>query len=215
MKTLENYRNRFFEDWYQFSNWAFFLLLCLLYFAIFFLKKAFVLDNIAAFEILAERGEMWVFDLIFGLQYLSVPFFLVWKFTLTAFILWVGCFMFGYLITFNQLWRWVMFSELIFIVPELIKPLWFMITVDDPIYQDVVAFYPLSLINLVDYNAIAPRWHYPLKSLNIFEPMYWFALTVGVFYLSKKKWRISVYIVLSSYVLFFLLWLVYYTLVYK
>lgn len=215
MKALENYREKFFEDWYQFDSKMFFVVLSVMYILVLILKRMFILDSIAAFEILQERGEMWIFDVFFGLQYLSVPIFLAWKFTLTAFILWVGCFLFGYRITYSQLWRWVMFSDLIFLVAEFLKFLWLLIDPNDPTYQDIVAFYPLSLINLVDYTQIADKFHYPLKALNLFEPIYWFILTLGVFYLSKKKWNISLTIVGTSYVLFFFIWLGYFILVYK
>ena len=158
---------------------------------------------------------MWVFDLFFGIQYLSVPFFIAWRITFSAFLLWVGCFMFGYRITFAALWRWVMFSELVFIVPEFLKLFWLMLSGDDHDYQDIVAFYPLSLINLVDYTAVDPMFHYPLKALNIFELLYWYVLMIGVYFLSNKKWATSVLIVGSSYIFFFLLWLVYYLMVYR
>ena len=215
MKALANYREKFFEEWYQFNDAVFFIIVCLLYFTILLLKRLLIISDIAAFEVLQERGEMWVFDLFFGLQYLSIPFFLAWKFTMTTFLIWVGCFMFGYKVTFAAMWKWVMFTELIFVVPEFLKLLWFLIAGGDPGYQDVVAFYPLSLMNFVDHTAVDPRFHYPLKALNVFEAFYWFGLVVGVFYLSKKKWIISVYAVFTSYVLFFFLWLVFYVLVYK
>ncbi|MCG8379758.1 MAG: sulfate ABC transporter permease, partial [Proteobacteria bacterium] len=150
-----------------------------------------------------------------GLQYLTIPFFLAWKYTLSAFLLWIGCFMFGYRIHYSDLWRWVMFSELVFLIPEFLKFLWFLMTSGDPNYHDLVAFYPLSLMNLVDYELVDKKFHYPLKALNVFEIVYWFVLVIGIFYLSRKKWIISVYIVGSSYVLFFILWLGYYTVVYK
>lgn len=215
MKALAKYREKFFEDWYQFDGKLFFVILSLLYIVVLILKRMFILDTIAAFEIIQERGEMWVFDLFFGLQYFSIPFFLAWKFTITAFLLWVGCFLFGYRVTYAQLWRWVMFSDLIFLFAEFFKFIWLLMDASDPTYQDIVAFYPLSLINLVDYNALPDRWHYPFKALNLFEPIYWFALMVGVFYLSKKKWSISVAIVSVSYILFFFIWLGYYVVVYK
>lgn len=215
MERLKEYRDEFFENWYQFDSKFFFIVICVLYLLIFLLKRTFVIADIAAFEILQERGEMWVFDLFFGVQYLSVPFFIAWRISLTTFLLWVGCFMFGYRLTFSQLWRWVMFAELVFILPEFIKLFWFMITATDPVYQDIVAFYPLSLINLVDYNSIDSMFHYPLKALNVFEVLYWYVLMLGVFFLSKKKWQISVYIVASSYILCFFLWLIYYVMVYR
>ncbi len=215
MKVLADYREKFFDDWYQFNSTGFFVVVCLLYFAILLLKRVFIIADIAAFEVLQERGEMWVFDIFLGLQYLSVPFFLAWKFTLTAFLLWVGCFMFGYRIIYSDLWRWVMFSELIFLIPEFLKFLWFFLNPEDPVYQDVVAFYPLSLINLMDYELVDKRFHYPLKALNVFEMAYWFLLMTGIYFLSRKKWRISVYIVSSSYILFFFIWLIFYVIVYK
>jgi hypothetical protein len=209
------FREKFFEDWYQFNSTTYFIVVCILYYATTLLKRVFIIDEIAAFEILQERGEMWIFDLFYGFQYLSIPVFLAWKFTVTAFLLWVGCFGFGYRIHFQDLWRWVMFCEVIFVFPEFLKIIWFLFYPGDPSYQDVVAFYPLSLMNLVDYQQVADQWHYPLKALNIFEPVYWLALTIGIFYLSKKKWHISRLIVGLSYVFFFLAWLGYYILVYK
>lgn len=215
MKKLISYRKQFFEDWYQFDSKLFFLLICAVYITFYVLKRVFIISDIAAFEVLQARGEMWVFDLFFGLQYISVPFFLAWKFTITAFLLWTGCFMFGYKVTYAQLWRWVMFAELVFLVPELLKLIWMLFSVADLNYQDVVAFYPLSMINLLDYTSVAEKFHYPLKALNVFEPIYWWVLTMGVYFLSGKKWQISVYVVSLSYILSFFLWLGYYILVYK
>lgn len=215
MSGLNKFRDRFLEDWYAIDGKAFFFVLCLLYFAAFFIKRMFIIDGIAAFEILTERGEMWLMDLFFGLQYLSVPFFLAWKFTLTSFILWVGCFLFGYRVTYAQLWKMVMIMELVFVVPELLKVVWFTMVETDPSYHDFVAYYPLSLINFFNYELLAPQYIYPLKSINVFEFAYWSLLVAGVYWLSAKKLKISAYIVLSSYGLFYLLWLGYYIITYR
>jgi hypothetical protein len=215
MLTVINLKERFFEQWYGFRNTTFFVMISMLYLILMLLKRMFIIADVAAFEILQERGDMWLFDLFFGFQYLSIPIWLAWKFSLTAFVLWVGCFMFGYKITYHQLWRWVMFSELIFLLPELIKLLWFLMIPQDPSYQDIVAFYPLSILSLFNYQEVHESMHYPLKALNVFELIYWLMLMTGVFFLSGKKWNSSVYIVLSSYVLFLFFWLIFYLLVYK
>lgn len=215
MNWLTNYRERFLEDWYSVNGKAFFVVLCLLYFAALLIKRMFIIDSIAAFEILQQRGEMWIMDLFFGLQYFSVPLFLAWKFTLTAFILWTGCFLFGYRVTYVQLWKMVMIMELVFIIPELLKVIWFTTFDTDPTYHDYVAFYPFSLMNLVDYHQLSDRWHYPLKALNVFEGVYWLLLVAGIYWLSNKKLRVSAWIVASSYVLFFFIWLGYYLVVFK
>ena len=191
-----------------------FFIICMTYIALLFVKRIFIIDSIAAFEVLNERGDIWVFDILYGIQYLSVPIFLAWKWSWTTLTLWIGCFMFGYRVHFNQLWKMVMLAEIVFFLPEIVKVLWFTLFYTDPDYNDYMAFYPFSLINLVDYTQIAPKWHYPLKSINIFEVLYWPVLVLGIYFLSGKKLKYSAYIVLSTYVLFFFVWLAFYLSVY-
>jgi hypothetical protein len=213
-KALDKYRKRFLEDWFDFNVAGMFIVVCLVYMALLFVKRIFIIDSIAAFEVLNERGEIWVFDILYGIQYLSVPIFLAWKFSWTTLCLWIGCFMFGYRLHFNQLWKMVLLAEVFFFLPELFKILYYTLFYSDPNYHDYVAFYPFSLINFVDYTTIAPKYHYPLKSLNVFEILYWPILMAGVYLLSGKKWKISIYIVLSTYAFFYLIWLLFYTAVY-
>ena len=92
--------------------------------------------------------------------------------------------------------------------------LWYTLVYSDPNYYDYLAFYPLSLINFVDYTALDVRWQYPLKALNVFEVIYWVALSYGIFFMSGKRLATSRNIVLSTYVLFFLVWLGFYVVVY-
>jgi len=211
---LLRYRKGFIDDWFSFNTGGMFIIICLTYMALHLVKRIFIIDTIAAFEILNERGDLWVFDIIYNIQYLSVPIFLAWKWSWITLTLWIGCFMFGYRLHFNQLWKMVMFSELIFFLPEILKILWFSLFYSDPDYNDYLAFYPFSLINLFDYTQIDPKWLYPLKSLNIFELLYWSLLILGIYFLSGKKLHISALVVLSSYVFFYLIWLGFYILVY-
>lgn len=211
---LIEHRKKFLEDWFDFNGVAMFFILCLVYFALLFVKKVFIIESIAAFEILNERGDMWVFDLIYSVQYLSIPLFLTWKFIWTTLFLWIGCFMFGYRLHFNKLYKLVMLLEIFFFLPEILKIIWFTLFFSDPNYNDYMAFYPLSLINLFNYTQIDPKWHYPLKSLNIFEFLYWPLMIFGIYFLSGKSLKISSFIVASSYILFFFIWLVFYLLVF-
>ncbi|WP_424963336.1 hypothetical protein [Ekhidna sp.] len=211
---LTTYRKQFLEDWFDFNGAGMFFIICMTYIALLFVKRIFIIDSIAAFEVLNERGDIWVFDILYGIQYLSVPIFLAWKWSWTTLTLWIGCFMFGYRIHFNQLWKMVMLAEIVFFLPEIAKVLWFTLFYTDPDYNDYMAFYPFSLINLVDYTQIAPKWHYPLKSINLFEVLYWPVLVLGIYFLSGKKLKYSAYIVFSTYVLFFFVWLAFYLAVY-
>jgi hypothetical protein len=193
----------------------FFLLLCLISFLLLFIKKNFIEFEITAFQILDERGQLGLFKAISALQYFTIPIIYNTKFTFIAFIVWVGCFTFGYRVTYANCWHIVMVSEIVFVLPELIKIIWFLVVETDPDFARVKAFYPLSLMNFFNHETLGAKWHYPLKSLSIFELIYTLFIIAGIYLKSGKQYSQSVIIGVFGYVLPFLFWLVYYTLVYK
>lgn len=200
---------------YGINKWGFFILVCLITLLLLFVKKNFVENQTMAFEILEERGEAGVFKMLNGLQYLSIPIFYLVKFTIIAFVIWIGSFMFGYRISFGDTWHVVLVSETIFFLPEFLKIVWFIFIDTEANYFEIREFYPLSFINLVDTDNLQARWFYPLKALNVFEVIYWYILVQGIHEFAKKRIKIAYAIVGSSYVFFFLLWLLFYITVYK
>lgn len=192
-----------------------FILLCLSTLMILFIKISFIENETAAFEFLQDRPEGMILRIINSIKYLSIPFVYLWKFTVIAFVIWVGCFMYGYRVTYSQCWGVVIGAEFIFLIPEILKIIWFMVVQTDPDYADIRAFYPFSLIHFVDYDAIEKRWAYPLRSLNLFEVGYWFLLVSGIHHYARKEKQIVWLIVACSYILIFVLWLIFYAIVYK
>jgi hypothetical protein len=195
-----------------------FIVLCLISVLLLYLKKAFIENETAAFEFLQDRPEGAVLQMISALQFVSIPFIYLWKFTVIGFVLWVGCFMFGYRITFGQCWGVVMAAEFIFIIPELLKIGWFLFVRSDPTIPEIRAFYPLSLMNFFDYQTIGKQFAYPLRALSVFEIFYVLVLVRGVNYFSfriHKQNKATWWIVSCSYVLIFFLWLIFYIIVYK
>lgn len=192
-----------------------FLLLCVLTLLLLYIKKSFIENETAAFEFLQDRPEGAILQIIAGLQYLSIPLIYLWKFTVIGFLVWVGCFMFGYRVTYTQSWGIVLAAEFVFLVPEVLKIMWFMFVDTDPNYYTIRGFYPLSLMQLFDYTHMDKRWAYPLRALNLFEIVYWFSLAYGIHYFARKDKRIVWWIVACGYVLIFFLWLVFYVIVYK
>ncbi|MCH7515025.1 MAG: sulfate ABC transporter permease [Bacteroidetes bacterium] len=203
------------REFFEIDKRLYFVFLCLITFLVLLIKKNFVENETAAFEVLESRGQMGVLNLINAFQYLTIPFFYLWKFTLTGFILWLGSFAFGYKISFRKCWQIAMIAETLFLIPEMLKIIYFMYVFTDPNLFEIRAFYPFSLMNLVDYEEVASKWHYPLKALNIFEIIYWAILMYGIHFAVKKKREVAVLIVLFSYVPVFLLWLWFYVSVYK
>ncbi len=191
-----------------------FLLICLATLAVLFVKKSMIENETAAFEFLADQPEGSFLYLRSAAQYLSIPLIYLWKFTALGFVIWVGCFLFGYRVTYSQCWKIVMVAEFVFFIPELIKVFWFLFIEKDPNFYDIGAFYPLSLMSLVDYRTLSPEYSYPCKALNLFEPIYWYLLVVGITHFTRKETKPAWIIVLGFYVPLFLLWLLFYTIVY-
>lgn len=194
------------------------VILCMISFLLLYVKKAFIENETAAFEFLQDRPEGMILQLISTAQFIAVPFIYLWKFTVIGFVLWVGCFLFGYRITFSQCWSVVLTAEFVFILPELLKIGWFLFVKTDPTLPEIRAFYPLSLMNFFDYELLDKRFAYPLRALSIFEIFYVLILVKGVNYFSfraHKQSNATWWIVSCSYILVFLLWLTFYVIVYK
>lgn len=192
-----------------------FIILCLLTLLLLYIKISFIEQETAAFEFLQDRPEGTVLKIISALQFFSVPLIYLWKFTVIGFVIWVGSFMFGFRITFSQCWSVVMAAEFVFLAPEFLKIGWFMFIETDPTLPQIKAFYPFSLMNLVDPATIAKRYAYPLKAISVFEIFYVLVLVNGVHYYAKRDKKAAWWIVSASYILIFLLWLLFYIIVYK
>jgi hypothetical protein len=191
-----------------------FILLCLASFILLYIKITFIENETAAFEFLQDRPEGTVLTVLNTLKFFSIPFVYLWKVTVISFVVWIGCFMFGYRVTYAQCWGVVVVAEYIFLIPEILKIFWFLFVEKDPAYADIGRFYPLSLIHFADYDTMDRRWAYPLRALNVFEIFYWVMLVEGVNHWARKDKTYVWTIVLSSYVLLFFLWLAFYAAVY-
>lgn len=199
---------------YTHSKRQLFLLLCLSTLALLFIKKSMIENETAAFEFLADQPAGSMLHLRSALQYLSIPLIYAWKFTALGFVIWVGCFLFGYRVTYWQCWKIVLVGEFVFLIPELIKITWFFVVVRDPNFFEIGAFYPLSLMNLLDYRTLDAAYSYPSKALNLFEPLYWYLLVIGITHYTRRETRAAWTIVLGFYLPVFLLWLLFYSIVY-
>ena len=192
-----------------------FVLLCVCTLFLLYVKKSFIENETAAFEFLQDRPEGMVLQIISTLQFISIPLVYLWKFTVIAFVIWIGCFMYGYRVTYLQCWGVVIGAEFIFLIPEILKILYFFTIETDPSYWDIGSFYPFSLMHFFDYYSIEKKWAYPLRALNLFEIVYWFALVSGIHHYAQKEKKIVWLIVACSYILIFFLWLIFYVIVYK
>ena len=201
------------RGYFNLDKRMFFIVICVLNFLIVFIQQNFIVAEIAAFQFL-EGTEMLLFKAIAGLKLLGIPLMYALKFTVVGFILYTGCFMWGYKVSYAKSWQIAMFAELIFFLPKILKTLWFLFFVGDPTYWDFQAFYPFSIMNFYNHEAVDQRYWYSFQALNIFEIAYWVALTYGVDFAARKKKSVANAIVLTSYIPLFIFWLWFYTAVY-
>jgi hypothetical protein len=143
--------------------------------------------------------------------YIIIPIYLLLKFFIVAACLSVGVLLFGYNIEFKKLFHIALFADIIFIVPPIIKIFWFSLVFTDYNLADVQYFFPLSALSLVNPNQVEGWLIYPLQMLNIFEFLYWIALAFGLKIIIKQPFQKMLALVLSSYGLSLLLWVIFIT----
>lgn len=143
------------------------------------------------------------------LGYALLPVFNLLKFTLVA-----SCLSLGYYFAvdrwaFKPFFRVAIQAELVLLLPSLLKLLWFLFVRTDYSLQDLQFFYPLSLLNLFDANAMSPYLLYPLQLANVFEVAYWFVLAYGVSQLIGTPMPKAFGVVAASYGSGLLVWVVF------
>ncbi len=193
-------------EWVSFNKKLFFIVICLIALLLLYVQQSFIITEIAAFKFL-EGPEALLFKVFASLKFFAIPIVYALKFTVVGFILWTGCFMWGYKVTYTKCWQIAMIAEVIFFVPTLLKIFWFMFISTDPNYFEYQAFYPLSYMNFFDYQEVPKKYVYANQALNVFEIGYWVALTYGVDFAARKKKSIANAIVLTTYIPLFLFWL--------
>ncbi|MCB0496982.1 MAG: hypothetical protein KDC79_12660 [Cyclobacteriaceae bacterium] len=204
----------FFENLLKTPAFVLFLALCAGAILILWTRIQLVENQTIAYQILQEQGRFGIFTLFNSLKYLGTPLIYGLKITLIAFVLWTGAFMYGYKISFGQMWKIAIIGEFVFLFAELLKVAWLIWVPYEPTIWDIRAFYPLSLMNFFNYETLPNHWIYPLQAINLFEPINWLVLVYGIHFTARKKLDYAYAIVFTTYVPLFLIWLVYYVVVY-
>lgn len=114
------------------------------------------------------------------LGYILLPILMIVKLTFVASCLNVGVLLVSNQFAFKQMFGVALVAEFVFLVPTLLKILWFTFVQTDYDLQDLQYFYPLSALNLFEAKALQTWWLYPLQTFNVFEIIYWVLLIQGV-----------------------------------
>ena len=114
------------------------------------------------------------------LSYVLLPILSLIKLTFVASCLSLGVLLVSNRFAFKQLFGVALVAEFVFLMPTLLKILWFTFVQTDYDLQDLQYFYPLSALNFFEAKALQTWWLYPLQTFNVFEIIYWVLLIQGV-----------------------------------
>lgn len=129
-------------------------------------------SNDVIYDILDFRQKWkWV-------AYAFLPLISIIKFSLISLCIYAGVYLLDYRISLSRIFKVVLISEFIFLIPALIKLIWFGFIQTDYSLADLQFFMPLSILQIFDPPNIQNWLIYPFSILNAFELTYWIILSL-------------------------------------
>lgn len=168
-------------------------------------------------------GEQITFDQIdkmlqisknyYWLGYVFVPFIILIRVFFTTIFLYIGIFFTNLKINFSKIFKIALLADFVFILSGLAKLVILIFFKEVSTLEDL-QFTPLSIMELLDYDAVDPLFIYPLSLLNIFELLYFLVLAwllIGIINEANEERPVnfgkSLQLVTASYGSGLLLWL--------
>lgn len=131
------------------------------------------------------------------------------KYVIITLIIQAGILLWGLKAAFNALFKLVIIAEFIFLVPILIKLVWFYFFKSAYTLEDIQTFTPLSLLSVLSGSKIADMWFYPLQLINLFEVLYWLFLAWGLGKIIQIDFDKGLKIILSTYIPLLFIWVIF------
>lgn len=102
-------------------------------------------------------------------------------------------------IQFKHIFRSVVISGFILLLPTLIEISWFLLIKTEYTYADIETFKPFSLYALFGSENVSDWLIYPAKTINIFEILYVILIATGISEFANAKFSKSIVTVASTY----------------
>ena len=153
-------------------------------------------------ERLLQQGKKWEW-----LSYVLLPVITLIKLLLVTSCLSIGIFFANNKFSFKSAFGVALEAEFVFLIPIVLKILWFVFFQKEYVLKDIQLFYPLSALNFFDATYVESWLIYPLQLLNVFELLYWLVLARGIQKLTQKDFTPSFEVVMASYGAGLVLWI--------
>lgn len=193
-----------------------FLIFCLVAFLLLFANNWLLVTDDIYFDSLGEQlsferiNELIEFNKKWSwVIYPATPLFYLFKVFLVVTCLSIGAFLFRAEISLNSLFKIVLFAEFVFLVPSLIKLIWFGFVNVNYTLGDLQHFSPLSAMSFFERADLQPWLIYPLSLINLFEVAYIATLSYLLGLTLKSDFIQSLKLVLSSYGVGLMIWVVF------
>lgn len=153
-------------------------------------------------EILESREKFWLVAYIIQIIIVLVKVFFA------SLCIFVGVVLTDIEVSFKDLFRSVVIAESIFIVANSIYLFNLYVHRTELTFETTANYFPLSMLSFWGVENIVPWLQYPLQTLNLFEVIYILCIS----WLLSKQWKAdfieSINIVLPSYGIGLLIWMV-------
>ena len=198
---------------FDINGWLIFSGICAVYLFSSYYLQQHVLTEALYYNSLPAVDEHQVEEMIHLKErsgiigYLAVPVTTAVKILFASFCIYTGLLLTGGNIEFKKIFRVALFAELAFVLATLVRLVMLAFFTDLDNFDQLRAFAPLSLYSLV---GSAPNYsQYPLQTINLFEVLYIFLLAAGMQYFLKRPLKKMLLLVLCSYGLGLLAWMVF------
>ncbi len=149
-----------------------------------------------------ELNERWKW-----LSYGVIPVILMIKTQLIATVINIGAYFYDYEVKYSKIYNVVVQSEFVFLLAIFAKGVWFYFFQPEFTIEEFQNFYPLSMLNIIDYKSLDPWMIYPFQTLNLFEVVYIFLLTFSMKKTLSIKFLDSFLLIAITYGTSLLLWI--------
>lgn len=170
---------------------------------VFYFHLAEKYSNTRIEKMLEFRGK-WLW-----LTYIVSPIITFFKILIPAGLVYLGLYLSNLKYPFTVVFKACVMAEFVFLLPILIKIIWFEWIDPSFTLESFKSFYPLSLISLFDSELLEKWFHYPFKALNVFELGYWFALAGSLSVVLNLGFKEMLKVVVSYYGAYFVCWILF------
>jgi len=201
--------------YYNLNRLQLFIGITLINLLIIWLSKSVLINELVFYNTFSEQLTLDRSNELFEnlrrlawVSYVFTPIMLLIKFTLVSLVLYIGIVFINIQdrISLGSIFKVVIASEIVFVLANIIKFLWFYLFAGNYDLNDIGFFYPLSLANFFKTGEIDRLWIFPMQTANLFQLIYIVLVAFALNKVCEIKMADSEKVVLFTYIPALVIW---------